>query len=320
MMLPLVRTLQKSFPHVEITWCIGKPFYPLLKEMKGIHFIPIHPFTSLTQFLQEKQKIPKKRFDYLLAMEASPRAHLLYPFIRAKKKIGYDKERRKDIHRLLIDESIEPAQEHLLETFLRFGKHIGATNISLDSSIPLVPNDYKLFEQCLKSVPYYIINPCSRTPHKNWPLSRYVEVAEAVYAATGYTLVLTGCAKDQKAALTLKSTISAPLIDLVGRTSLREFAAILSKAKFLISSETGPVHLASALKTPVITLFAATCPSQNAPYFSQSTLINKYPEACHRFATKRQQKQKAPSLIRHPEAMQLIHPQDVIASIEKLLA
>ncbi|WP_455199800.1 glycosyltransferase family 9 protein, partial [Kaarinaea lacus] len=70
-----------------------------------------------------------------------------------------------------------------------------------------------------------------------------------------------------------------PIINLIGKTNLKQLLAILRKAKLLVAPDSGPAHMATAVDTPVIGLYACTNPDRARPYFSQDWVIDKYQEA-----------------------------------------
>src|SRR5690349_3539238 len=120
MLVPLIRTLQDNLPHVTITWVISRPAYDLVEGMEGVKFIIIDKPKSLKDYWQFKKQLSGQTFDVLLATQASFRANLLYFFISAKRKIGYDSLRAKDGHHWFINEKITPGNDHTLEGFLKF--------------------------------------------------------------------------------------------------------------------------------------------------------------------------------------------------------
>src|SRR4051812_16568671 len=90
MMLPFVRTLQKAYPEAELTWVISKALYPIVETLEGVRFIQVDKVRSLKDLLTTYHLFKGERFDLLLAMQSSLSANLIYPFIRAERKIGFD--------------------------------------------------------------------------------------------------------------------------------------------------------------------------------------------------------------------------------------
>ncbi len=118
--VPLVRTLQHAFPNTKITWIISRPGYDLVEGMLGIDFVVIKKPKTLKDYFHFRKKMKNKQFDVLLATQTSFRANLLYPCIRASRKVGYDKQRAKDGHRWFVKESVAPGPVHKVDEFLKF--------------------------------------------------------------------------------------------------------------------------------------------------------------------------------------------------------
>lgn len=307
MCLPLLRTLQKSFPHAKITWMIGKPFYPLLDKIEGVEFIPISKIKSFKDWLAIKFLLKQREFDVLLACQASFSAHLIYPLIKAKRKIGYDKFRSKDFHALFIDERIPFKKEHTLEGFLSFAKALSANSISFDSQIPLAGEEEKWAEQF--EAPYFVINPCSSKKAKDWNYENYIPIIEFVKKKYKLNPILIGGPADQIVCSEIQRQTGA--INLSGMTSLGQLTALLKNAKFLLSPDTGPAHIASAIGTPTIGLFAPTSSHITGPYFSKSAVIDKHDEALKLYGSANEKKLGWNVRIYHKEAMNLIGVHDV---------
>ncbi len=307
MCLPLIRTLQKNFPEAEITWVIGKPFYPLLEKLEGVRFIVVPKVKSWGDLRRARALLKPYQFDVLLATQASFSAHILYSCISAKRKIGYDKFRSKDFHGFFVDERIEFHREHTVEGFLRFAKTIGAKEMSFDGSIPTA-------EKSKIEPPYFVINPCSSKIEKDWDYANYPAIIRYVKEVFGIEAVLTGAPSDRAVCDQIEK--EAPCINLCGKTTLQELAAVLQRAKFVLSPDTGPAHIASSIGTPVIGLFAPTSPLLTGPYFAQEHLIDKHPEVLARYATS---KRNWNVRIYHKEAMNLITIDDVQEKITQCM-
>ena len=99
--------------------------------------------------------------------------------------------------------------------------------------------------------------------------------------------------------------------NLVGQTTLKELLALIDRAKALIAPDTGPAHMASAVGTPVIGLYATSNPLRTGPYLSQKWVINRYPQAMQKYSGKTVAQARWGERVRHPEAMQIITVNDV---------
>ncbi len=116
----------------------------------------------------------------------------------------------------------------------------------------------------LPSGGFVVLHPGTSVPARAWPAARYAEAARLL-TGQGYQVVVTGAPSEQ--ALTAEVVADTPALDLGGRTSLPELAAVLDAADVVVVGNTGPAHLAAAVGTAVVSLFAPTVPAVRwAPY------------------------------------------------------
>ena len=120
-MIPIIKTLQIHSPMTNITWVIGKTEYHLVKNIENIEFIVINKRKFIETIMVLLRLREKKCFDVLLHMQVSLRSNLMTLFVKAKRRIGFDKSKSKNFHSLFINESIDSSgNTHVLETFFYF--------------------------------------------------------------------------------------------------------------------------------------------------------------------------------------------------------
>ncbi|NEE02316.1 glycosyltransferase family 9 protein [Phytoactinopolyspora halotolerans] len=125
--------------------------------------------------------------------------------------------------------------------------------------------------------PYVVLHPGTSAPARAWPAERYAEAAKLLQAA-GYRVVVTGTANET--ALTCTVSVG-DAVDLGGRTTFSELAAVLAGADAVVVGNTGPAHLAAAVRTPVVSLFAPTVPAVRwAPYGVPAVLLGDQNAPC----------------------------------------
>ncbi len=108
--------------------------------------------------------------------------------------------------------------------------------------------------------PVVAIHPGCTCPSRAYPPELFAEVADAVQERLGARVVWTGSADEQKLVSQIQTRMRRRSLSLAGQTSLSQLAALLAECDVAISSNTGPMHVAAAMKTPVVTLFALTNP------------------------------------------------------------
>ncbi|TNC36591.1 glycosyltransferase family 9 protein [Mumia zhuanghuii] len=156
--------------------------------------------------------------------------------------------------------------------------------------------------------PYVAVHPGTSVPARGWPRERWRECVRMLVAA-GRRVVVTGSASERD--LTHDVAGDAAL-DLGGRTSFAELAAVIAGAEALVVANTGPAHLAAAVGTPVVSLFAPTVPAARwAPYRVPSVLLGDQDAPC------RGTRAKTCPVPGHP-CLGSVHPSEVLDALDQL--
>lgn len=319
MLVPLVRTLQAHFPHAQITWIISRPAYDLVEGMDGVHFIVIDKPNSLSDFYKFKKQFSGLQFDVLLAPQASFRTNLLYPLIKAKRKIGYDNHRANDGHRWFIKEQISPGLDHTLDGFLRFVEPLGIKDKIIRWDLPIAKEHYEWAENNLPmEKPLLVVNPAASKPERSWLIERYIEVLEQAIERWGVKVVLTGGPGEYDKLLADNIAKVIPVTNLVGKTKPKQLLAVISKAQAVLCPDTGPSHMASAVNTPVVALHAVTNPLVSGPYTFLHLVVNRYPQAMQKFLGLPYEKHVWGTHVHGQETMSLITVPEVLIQLEKI--
>ncbi|WP_058463929.1 glycosyltransferase family 9 protein [Legionella cincinnatiensis] len=320
MAVPLIRTLQASLPQTTLTWIISKPAFDLVEGMAGIEFILIDKPKSIKDYWYFKKQMKGRTFDVLLAPQASLRTNLLYPLIRAKRKIGYDDHRANDAHGLFVNERIKPGLEHTLDGFLKFAQALGIQERVIRWDLPISPADYQWAEHHLpKEGPILVINPAASKPERSWPVARYIEVLQTAQTRWNVQVVITGGPSDFDKNLAEQITQVIPAINLVGKSQPKQLLALISKATVVLCPDTGPSHMATAVNTPVVALHAVTNPLISGPYLFQHLVVNHYPEAAKKILGSKCIEDVWGQHVHGDEPMQLISVEEVLEKLSVVL-
>jgi len=285
MFVPLVRALQRHLPQAKLTWVISPLAYTLVEGMDGVEFIVLDKPKNLIDYWRFYRRLGGRKFDVLLAAQASLRANLLYPCIRATRKIGYDKARGNDGHCWFVNESITPGREHTLDGFLKFGEALGVTQAVPSWDLPVRPDDHAWARAALPdaNIPVLVVNPAASKPERSWPAERYVQIIRFVLSRWNMQVVLTGGPGAHDKALGDAIAADVPeVVNLIGKTKPKQLLALIGHATLVLCPDTGPSHMAAAMGTPVVALHAVTNLDISGPYTYQHLAINAYPEALRR--------------------------------------
>jgi heptosyltransferase I len=329
--LPTLRTLQNHWPTTEITWVIGKSEYQLVKDIDDVSFIVFDKSAGLSAYFQLRKQIKQLRkgyaFDVLLHMQLSIRASVASLMIPARSRLGFDKARTRDMQSLFCNQQINPesTRQHVVDSFLEFALFFGLGPVkqwqlpvaasAVESVKHKIDTDKKLF----------VINPCAVAKSKNWrnwTTEGYAAIADYVSQQYGMQAVLSGghSLLEKKTADEIMSLCkSSQPVNLVAMTSIDELVAILHLAEIVLAPDTGPVHIASALGTKTIGLYAATNPDRAGPYNHRQYVVNRYPEALLRYNKKTVASAPWGERVKTAECMKLITVADVIQQIENII-
>jgi len=318
--LAVVRRIQDNWPDAKITWIIGKTEAQLLADIPDIEFIIFDKSKGRQAYKDVRLGLGDSSFDIALCMHASLRANFIYRSIRAPIRLGFDRKRAKDFQWLFTNRRIDAEHGvHALEAMMSFASTIGAAPQPIRWEIPL-SEDAREFAADFRSPnkPLVVISPCSSNRSRNfrnWSVANYAKAIEHLISKS-CRVVLTG----GPSALEIEygATLSANGVadNLVGKTSLKELAALIDAADLVICPDSGPAHMATAFGTPVLGLYATSNPDRTGPFASNELTANRYPDAALKYLGKPVEKLRWGQRVRHPAAMDLITVEDVVGKID----
>jgi len=321
--LPVFHTLRHAWPETRITWVIGKTEYELVKGLKGVEFIVFDKKSGLNAYINIYKKLKNRHFDVLLHMQMSLRASLISLLIKAKTKIGFDRQRAKDGQWLFTNKKIRfNKNQHVIDSFFGFTEALGIKEKIYKWNIPVSEEDKLSSKKLLANISkYIIISPCSSKDYRNWNAQGYATIADYIKKKYNYDIVLTGgnSKTENEYALKIMQSCTHPPINLTGKTKIKELLSIIEEAAFMISPDSGPAHMATAMNTPVIGLYASTNPERARPYLSSDWTVNRYPEAIQKKHHKKVEEVAWGSRVRDEWAMNLITIEDVKKKVDSLL-
>jgi heptosyltransferase I len=321
--VPLVRTLRRAWPEVALSWVIGKGEHKLLEGLEGVDFIVYDKKTGLAGMRAMRKRFDG-RFDALLQMQVAARANLLSAFIPATRRIGYDRSRSRDLHGVVISERIpERTGMHVLDAIGSFCEPFGLQQADVEWRLP-VPDAAHAWAHAQwpdDGMPTLLVSPCSSHVLRNWRAERYAAVAEHA-AARGWRVVLCGGRSqlERDTADAIVAAMQAPVLDLVGKDTLKQLPALLARADLVMTPDSGPMHIANAMGSKVLGLHAASNPARSGPYSDRRYCVDRYDDAARRFLGKPGHELKWGTKIEHAEVMDLVTVEDGIAAFERYLA
>lgn len=273
-----VQSLQRANPQASITWIIGKVEEKLIGDLPGIEFVVFDKSKGWKAYRDLKKAMKGRHFDVLLHMQLAFRANLAAFFIPAKRKIGFAKERCKELHSLFVNEHISDSRGfHVLDGFRDFVRALGVDDELPTWDIP-IPHEARAWAtNYLPKEPFIVIAPAASKAERNWLTERYAAIADYCHQL-GYVVLLTGGPSDAERKLChdIDQASRAYIINLAGQTDLKQLLLTLNKAQLVIAPDSGPAHMAVTQNTPVIGLYAHSNPKRTGPYLYQRFIADAY--------------------------------------------
>jgi heptosyltransferase I len=323
--LAALRAFQAAWPQTRFTWIIGKLEAKLMAAvLPEIEFITFDKGATLKELWRLRAALRGRRFDLLLDLQLSFRASLVSGLIHAPIKLGFDRERARELQWWFTNARIEPAaNEHVLDSFLGFARACG-----IDPAQPFwdltLPADALEYARGIVSDerPTLVVSPCSSHTARNWSAERYAAVADHAASVHGMRVVLAGgrSAIELQMGAAICAVARAAVVNQIGKDTLPQLLGLLARSTVLLSPDSGPAHMATMVALPVIGLYAATNPARAGPYYSRQWCIDKYDAAAQKFLGRPAAQIPWTTKIERPGVMDLISVGEVTDKLDALMA
>ena len=244
---PLIYTIKKNFPYAKVGFA-GRPF---IKDLFKDEEIDLIPFSK--KFFESFRVVNKIRcYDLVISPHRSMRTALILFFSGIKERIGFDRSELPFLYTKLVKHRWEL---HEVDRNLELLKPLGVKDFVRETKLKMNEEEFKsiLEKFHLKEKNYVVVSPFSNFSLKEWSLENWKKLIKNL----NVTVVITGTKKDY---LRSRELEGKKVLNLTGKTTLREFMGILKGAKFVISNDSSAVHVANAFGVPALTIYTATSP------------------------------------------------------------
>lgn len=276
----VVQAIQRHYPDAAITWIIGRLEHTLLGDLPGIEFIVFDKAKGIGAYHDVKRHLSRRpTFDILLQMQTSLRANLLGRLLNAKRKVGFPVGYGRELHSLTVTEHAAPSEAfHVLDVFKEFAHTIGVPAFNATWSIPLSEKDRLTAGALIGGESgYALLAPSASDSERVWIPERYAALADYCNSK-GMRVVVTGSPRQSEIDLAKQicDLTNNSIINIAGKTSLKELLALCRHARLVIGPDSGTLHMATTQQTPVIGLYAHSNPLRTGPYQGIRSVANAY--------------------------------------------
>jgi heptosyltransferase I len=322
--IPVVRAIQARWPQTEITWICGKLEVKLLAGLDRVRFIEFDKKQGFAAYTRLRQALKGERFDVLLHMQVALRANLASLCIAADIRLGWDAPRSRDLHGLFINHRIPAAvRQHQAQAFLSFARSLGLNMDQPVWNFPVSEQGRDFARQHVDAEKKtLLISPCSSHALRNWNVEGYARVADYAIEQLDMQVILSGGPSrlELETAQAIEARMKQLSTNLVGKDTLPQLVGLLQTVDVVLSPDSGPAHIANALGTPVIGLYACTWSKRSGPYSYLHLCIDKFETAALEFRNKPANELPWITKIEQPGVMDLISVDEVIGKLRRQMA
>jgi heptosyltransferase-1 len=274
--LPAASALRDAFPQARIDWLIEPKWRRLLEGNPDLTEIISLEKKSARGLLTTLRKLRAAHYTCSIDFQGLYKSALPAFASGAPCRIGFPSTyAREGFASLLYTDRINPRGAHKVDHNLTLAEAAGARPSPPRFPLTLRPEDEKQVTQELARHnigDFYVLNPGGGWRSKCWPPERYGELHHRLAAQQGWQGIISfGPGEELLAQELVSAAGSRPPVAIP--LGLGPLMALLRRARFVVSADTGPLHLASALGSPVVGLYGPTDPARNGPYGGQNTVV-----------------------------------------------
>ena len=276
--LPVLAAVRARWPEASICWVIRDDLSDLVDGHPFIdEWLPFERRKGLRAFARLLRSLHQRQFDLTIDLQGLARSALMTAATGAAIRVGLENSRDAAFlaHNLVLPQTGRDVPAHV--RYWRLAEAIGEMPRNPEAHIPISDRARQRADELLSRLSGMVlaVHPGAAWVTKRWPVGRFAAIASRAPREWGASIVVLGGPDERALARRLVASLrasspGAATCDLSGRTSVGELAAVLERVDLLLTNDSGPMHLAAAVKTPVVGLFTATDPIRSGPAASES--------------------------------------------------
>src|SRR3989442_3996285 len=279
--LPTVADLRRRFPSARITWLVKREWAAVLEDNPHLDEV-LALGLSVKGWPGGIRAVRAGRFDTVVDLQGLLRSALLGWISGAPVRIGFANGREGSPWFYTERVPVPSPSMHAVDRYLLTAKYVGADPGEVKPSEFPLPHDTQAqarVEVLLAAAgiqagaTLVAMNPSARWNTKRWPLESFAAVGDRLQEDEAAGVVLIGGRDERHVGKQVLRAMRTAPIDLMGQTTLKELIALLRRVRLLVTNDSGPMHLAAAVGTPVIALFGPTDPARTGPYGAGHTVL-----------------------------------------------
>jgi heptosyltransferase-1 len=281
--IPVAAALRHEFPTSRIDWLVDPRYVELLNLVVGLdRRIGVDPRairhrTTRRRFRETLRELRETAYDAAIDLQGLLKSAMLARSIRAGRTIGFPRKHlREPLARLFYTDAPDPGDAtHVIYKNLALLAPLQVTDrrVRFPLEIPRTVTSEQIINR-FEGRDYALINPGAAWPNKRWPPARFGAVATAIAREFGWrSLVLWGPGEQEIAHEVVAESSGAA--DISPPTTISDLVGVARRARLMVSGDTGPLHIAAAVDTPIVALYGPTRPERNGPWGLSDVSISR---------------------------------------------
>ncbi len=275
--LPILNLIRRRWPDAHITWVVTPACAGMVERHPQIDEVIrfdrnrysdfwFNPRTALAM-RRFFRKVRKPSFDLVIDLQGLFRSGWLTWQTRAPMRVGFANAR--EFAPMFYTHRVESSwADHAIERYLCIARALGCGDEPLEFKFAVDDQDRAAAGVLLPNRPFAVLVPGANWATKRWPAERFAAMVEPLHERFGLESIVVGGPGDGPLAAQIQGAI-----DFTGRTNLRQLVAVLERASLVIAGDTGPMHIASALGRPLVTLYGPTDAELTGPFRRMDTVV-----------------------------------------------
>jgi lipopolysaccharide heptosyltransferase I len=278
--LPVLSALRQRFPHARITWVVNRAYEPLVHGHPDLDETMAFDrgvsrkgwLATAASHVRFGSVLREKRFDLVIDLQGLLRSGLMAKATAARRRVGLScsREGASWFYTDIVDIPGGLGGMHAVERYWRVAEAFGAGDGPKRFTVPIPEAARHRADDLLRGCarPWLAFAVGSRWQTKRWRPSHFAHLARRAQSEFGGTVVFVGTGDEADLAAEVGTGLTGPTIDLSGRTTLPELAAVLAQCDVMVANDTGPLHIAAALGRPVVAPYTCTRARLTGPFGS----------------------------------------------------
>lgn len=261
---PVIKAVRQAYPNAHIAMMVSPYAKEIVEGNPYLNEVIIYDKSkahkSWWHSAKFSQFLKKKKFDLAIILHPTNRSHLVTFFSGIPVRIGYNRKMGFLLtHKL--EHTKQEGKKHERDYSLDVARSFGIDTQDVALFMPVKKESDEYIDKILKEHgikkedKLAAIHPAASCPSKIWPAKSFAKVADRLVEKYGFKVVLIASGKDVNIAKEVTSSMRQSVINLSGKTTVSQLASLLKRCLIFISNDSGPVHISSAVGTPVISIF-----------------------------------------------------------------